>query len=141
MENVLEDSAVMQKTMELCQSILDDPAMKSMRQRIDAFMDDEKSRTQYEDLVSKGQALQEKQQAAIQLSGAEIEEFEAGRRALLENPVARGFIDAQEEMQQVQQSIQSYVRKTIELGRIPTADELSCGHGGCGCGSGGGGCC
>lgn len=139
----MEETAVMQKTLELCQTILEDPGIKSMRQRIDAFMEDETSRTQYENLVTKGQELQEKQQNAIQLTGEEIDRFETDRQALLENPIARGFIDAQEEMQQVQKSIQTYVRKTIELGRIPTAEELSCGHGGCGCGSGGGhgGCC
>ena len=57
MENVMEDTAVMQKTLELCQTILDDPSFRSMRDSIDAFMDDEKARSQYEDLVSKGQAV------------------------------------------------------------------------------------
>jgi hypothetical protein len=59
---------------------------------------------------------------------------------LLRNPVARGFIDAQEELQQVQRSVHQYVSKTLELGRLPTEEELDgggcCGenHGGCGCG-------
>ena len=36
--------------------------MRSVRERIDAFMGDEKTRAQYDALVAKGQALQEKQQ-------------------------------------------------------------------------------
>jgi hypothetical protein len=38
-------------------------------------------------------------------------------------------------MHQVQQSVHHFVSKTLELGRMPTEDELeagSCGHG-CGC--------
>jgi len=60
---------------------------------------------------------------------------EQHREALLNNPVARGFMDAQEELHQVQESIQQYVTKTLELGRVPSEEEMdsgSCGHG-CGC--------
>jgi hypothetical protein len=54
---------------------------------------------------------------------------------LLGNPVARGFLDAQEELHEIQSSIHKHISKTIELGRLPVAADLeegSCGHG-CGC--------
>ena len=91
MQTTLEETPVMQKTRELCQTILDQPTMQSIRQRIDAFMGN-----------------------------------------------AREFMDAQEELHELQQSVQTYVNKTLELGRLPTESELShgsCGHG-CGCGHG-----
>ena len=135
MEITIEESPVIRKTRELCQTLLDEPGVRSIRQRIDAFMDDEKSRSQYEELVAKGEALQEKQQNAVQLTDTEIAEFEQQREGLLNNPVARGFLDAQEELQQVQQSVHKYIKKTLELGRIPAEEDLaegSCGHG-CGC--------
>jgi hypothetical protein len=49
--------------------------------------------------------------------------------------VASGFLDAQEEMHELQHAVSKQVKKTIELGRIPTAEDLEggCGHGGCGC--------
>jgi len=52
--------------------------------------------------------------------------------------VAREFLDAQQELHEVQQSIQKYINKTIELGRLPTEDELGSGccgehEHGCGC--------
>jgi cell fate (sporulation/competence/biofilm development) regulator YlbF (YheA/YmcA/DUF963 family) len=136
MPTTIEETPVMQKTRELCQTILDQPSMQSIRQRIDAFMGDEGTRGQYDDLVNKGQALQQKQQMAIALSGEEVAEFEKHRDALMKNQVARDFMDAQEELHQVQQSVQKYVNKTLELGRLPTEEEMSegsCGHG-CGCG-------
>jgi cell fate (sporulation/competence/biofilm development) regulator YlbF (YheA/YmcA/DUF963 family) len=135
MEITIEESPVIRKTRELCQTLLDEPGVRSIRQRIDAFMEDEKSRSQYEELVAKGEALQEKQQNAVQLTDKEIAEFEQQREGLLNNPVARGFLDAQEELQQVQQSVHKFIKKTLELGRIPAEEDLaegSCGHG-CGC--------
>jgi len=136
MQTAIEETAVISKTKELCQAILDQPNMPSIRQRVDAFMGDEETRTQYDALMNKGQALEQKQQLSLPLSGEEIADFEQHREALLINPVARGFIDAQEELHQVQESIQHYVSKTLELGRVPTDEEMSggsCGHG-CSCG-------
>jgi hypothetical protein len=85
--------------------------------------------------MSKGQALHEKQHQSLPISGEEAADFESHREALLKNPVARGFLEAQEELHDVQHSIQKYVSKTLELGRIPTTEDMeegSCGHG-CGC--------
>jgi cell fate (sporulation/competence/biofilm development) regulator YlbF (YheA/YmcA/DUF963 family) len=136
MEMMIEATPVMQKTKELCQTILDQPDMRDMRRRIDAFMGDENARNQYEGLVNKGEALQQKQQMAVPLSGEEIADFEQHRDSLMKNPVARGFMDAQEEMHTLQHSVQKYISKTLELGRLPTDEEMEsggCGHGGCGC--------
>ena len=136
MQTTIEETPVMQKTRELCQTILDQPNMQSIRRRIDAFMGDDKTRNNYDDLVQKGQALQQKQQMAVALTGQEIADFEQHRDTLMKNPVAKDFLDAQEELHQVQQSVHQYVNKTLELGRLPTEEEMSggsCGHG-CGCG-------
>jgi len=134
MQTTTEETHVTVKTKELCQAILDQPNFQEWRRNIDAFLNDEKSRAQYDGLVSKGQALQHKQQNALPLSGEEVADFEQHREALLKNPVARGFLDAQQELHELQESIQHYVSKTLELGHLPTAEEMesSCGHG-CGC--------
>jgi cell fate (sporulation/competence/biofilm development) regulator YlbF (YheA/YmcA/DUF963 family) len=135
MHTTIEETSVTQKTKELCQAILDQPNMPSIRQRMDAFMADETTRAQYDGLMTKGQALQQKQQMSMPLSPEEIADFERHKESLLNNSVARGFLDAQEELHQVQESIQQYVSKTLELGRVPSDEEMSegsCGHG-CGC--------
>src|SRR5438067_13906970 len=77
METMIEESPVILKTKELCQAILDQASMQSIRQRVDAFMADDKSRAQYEGVMTKGQALQQKQQNSMPLSGAEITELES----------------------------------------------------------------
>ena len=130
MPNIIEE-----KTRELCQAIVDQPEMASIRRRIDTFMTDQSARGQYEAVMSRGNALHEKQHNGQPLDGGEIADFEKQRDTLLQNPVARGFLDAQEELHQLQHAIQKHVAKTLELGRVPTATDLeegSCGHG-CGC--------
>src|ERR1051325_11666416 len=59
METMTEESTILAKTRELCQAILDEPNMRAVRERVDAFMGDEKARSLYDGLVSKGQALQQ----------------------------------------------------------------------------------
>ena len=135
MQAIAEESAVIQKTRELCQALLDQPDVQSMRQRIDAFVADDRAKAQYDLLMVKGQALQQKQQLGAPLSNDEISDFEQHREAFVNNPVAKGFLDAQEEMNQLQQSLGQYVTKTFELGRVPGPEDFdggSCGHG-CGC--------
>jgi cell fate (sporulation/competence/biofilm development) regulator YlbF (YheA/YmcA/DUF963 family) len=129
-----DDSAVILKTRELCETLAAQPAFLSIRERIGAFMADENARAQYEDVSALSQTLQYKQRMGEGLSEAEVASFETKRGELLNNPVARSYLDAQEEMQAVRQSIAMYVMKTFELGRLPEKDDFhSCGSG-CSCG-------
>src|ERR1035441_1334972 len=98
MEATIEETAITRKTRELCQMILDEPSMQALRQRIDTIMADEETRAQYDGLIAKGQVLQEKQQRSVALTGEEISDFEQHRDSLMNNPVARGFLDAQQEI-------------------------------------------
>jgi cell fate (sporulation/competence/biofilm development) regulator YlbF (YheA/YmcA/DUF963 family) len=136
MASTIEETPITRKTRELCQTILDEPSLQALRQCIDNFMADVQTRAQYDGLVTKGQELQQKQQQSMPLTGEEISAFEEHRDSLLKNPVARGFLDAQEELHQVQESIHKYVSKTIKLGHLPSEEEMTsgcCGHDGCGC--------
>lgn len=131
-----QDTAVLQKTRELCQTLADQPEFKEIRQRIDAFMADNDAQSQYQMVMEKGELLQHKQQMGMPLTSDEITDFEKQRDALVNNPVARAFLDAQQEMHKVQESVGQYVAKTFELGRLPTTDDFSSGSCGpsCGCG-------
>jgi cell fate (sporulation/competence/biofilm development) regulator YlbF (YheA/YmcA/DUF963 family) len=134
MQTMTQDTAITRKTRELCQAILDQPELAAARQSIDRFIADDRAKAQYESLMTKGQALQQKQQQA-RLTDEEIAAFNKERDALMNNPVARGFLDAQEEMHHVHESINKFVTKTLELGRMPTDEEMQSGCGdGCGCG-------
>ena len=129
------EDAVRQKTLELCETIVQQAQFQNIRQRVDSFMADSAAQQQYQSLNEKGRALHERQHQGLPLDGKEIAAFDSERDAFLSNPVAKGFIDAQEEMQGLQQEVQQLVTKTFELGRVPAEEDLqegSCGHG-CGC--------
>ena len=130
-----EDSSIIQKTRELCESILEHPDFKSVRQNIDAFMADEKAKQEYQNLVERSEELNHKQHQGVTLSDAEVNEFKSQREKVVNNPLAANFIRAQQEMHGIQESVNKYLSKTMELGRVPTdadMDDGSCGHG-CGC--------
>lgn len=140
-----EDSAVMVKTRELCSTIANDAAFLAMIGRVELFLDDDAARLQYQSVNERGEELHQKQHSGIELSSREIKEFEEARDALLSNEVARNFLEAQRELETLQRSIGKYVGMTLELGRVPTADDFAQAQGGGGCcggnGGGGGGCC
>ena len=136
MQTTIEETAITQKTRELCEAILEQPEYQAARKNIEAFHADDKSRAQYDGLMIKGQALQQKQQMSLPLTGEEIATFEKERDALMTNPVARGFLDAQEQMHEFQETVNQLLSKTLELGRVPNPEDLDsggCGHGSCGC--------
>lgn len=126
------------KARELCETIVAQPQWTSIRNRIDAFLSDDSARGQFDAVNTKGRALHERQHSGEPLNGQEIADFEKQRDALLKNPVARGFLEAQDELHEIQHSVQKYISKTLQTGRVPTEADLkeeegSCGNGNCGC--------
>jgi cell fate (sporulation/competence/biofilm development) regulator YlbF (YheA/YmcA/DUF963 family) len=139
MSIVAEESAVIEKTKELCAQIATDPSFLSLQASVERFLNDDSARLQYQSVHERGEELHHKQRAGVELGATEIREFEAAREALFENEVARDFLSAQRELENLQKEIGKYVGATIELGRVPTADDLADKSGGC-CGGGGCGC-
>ncbi len=132
--NVQTEDVVLQKTRELCEAIVQQPQFQSIRQQVDSFMADAKAQEQYDSLSEKGRQLHHKQQQGLELAPAEISAFDAEREAFFRNPVARGYVDAQEAMHHIQEEVNQFVSKTFELGRVPSAEDLESGSCGSGCG-------
>lgn len=136
MNSLINAPAIADKTRELCQAILAHPAFQAAQGHISAFVADSNARAQYESVVSKGQQLRQRHQLDGIISQAELEAFESERNALLANPVVRAFLEAQTELHELRCGIEQQVALTLELGRLPTAEDLEsqgCGEG-CNCG-------
>jgi cell fate (sporulation/competence/biofilm development) regulator YlbF (YheA/YmcA/DUF963 family) len=141
--NLLEDnSAVMGKTRDLCETIANDSYYREVFQKVEKFLGDDEARLSYQSVHESGQALNQKQQSGLQLSDSEIAEFEGARTQLLNNPIASDFMQAQETLDALQSSVSRMVGMTLELGRVPTPEDIAQASGGgcCGGGGGGGGC-
>ncbi|MDB6079322.1 MAG: control of competence regulator comk ylbf/ymca [Akkermansiaceae bacterium] len=134
-----EESAVMSKTRELCEAIASDTRFAQLQKNVERFLDNDAARMMYQGVHERGEELHQKQHAGITLSAAEIKEFEAAREALMKNDVARAFMDAQGELEELQRTISKHIGMTLELGRVPEAEDFAeadgggCCGGGCGC--------
>lgn len=131
-----KDSPVIEKLKELCATLVEQPSFQDIRQRIDAFADDTETREQYEHLCDLQEMLQAKDGQGIPLSDEEVADYDQKRDALFANPVASAFMDAQQELHKLQETVGQYVSKTFKLGRVPTDDDFEAGKCGprCGCG-------
>lgn len=137
METAVQSSPVDEKIRDLCQAILERPDFTDLRRRIDAFMADEKVKYEYQMLNDSGSLLQQKQQHGVEITEEEVGRFEALRSSFMGNPVATEFLDAQQEMSRIQDSILKHIQKTVELGRVPSVEDMNdgscCNNHGCGC--------
>ncbi|MFT5495876.1 MAG: cell fate (sporulation/competence/biofilm development) regulator YlbF (YheA/YmcA/DUF963 family) [Kiritimatiellia bacterium] len=136
-----KETPVIEKARELCDVLASQSSFKALQASVQAFMDSSEVQAMYHGLGSKQAALQEKQQSGMPLSDEEIADFDKDRDDLLANPIAKGFLDAQKSMKELQKTFNSYLSLTFELGRCPTSDEVDeeqNASGGC-CGGGGGG--
>ena len=125
-----------QKTRELCQAIVELPNFTEIKQSVDAFMADELIKFKFQMVTQKSEILQAKQNSGAPISNDEIMAFQQIRDELMENPVAKNFLDAQQQLAQIQDSVVRHMTKTFELGRLPSAEDMddgSCCSSGCGC--------
>jgi cell fate (sporulation/competence/biofilm development) regulator YlbF (YheA/YmcA/DUF963 family) len=135
--NLLEDdSVVMSKAKDLCETIASDAEYKGLLAKVEAFLANDEARLTYQSVQESGQKLNQKQQSGLELAETEIAEFENARSALLANPVASDFLQAQQSLEALQMSVTRMVGMTLELGRVPTPEDIAQASGGGCCGGG-----
>jgi cell fate (sporulation/competence/biofilm development) regulator YlbF (YheA/YmcA/DUF963 family) len=128
------DSAFQLKLGELCGALAARPDFAELRRKVDAFMNDESAKFQYQMLSERSSMLQMKQNSGTPISPEEFGQFEALREGVLKSTVAVEFMDAQQEIGRIQEQILSHIHKTLELGRVPTKEDFdSCCSSSCGC--------
>jgi len=130
----------MEKTRDLCAAIVGHADFGLLQEKVEEFLADDAARSQFQNVQELGEELHHKQHAGIELGETEVMEWEEARAGLTENDLVRSFLEARNQLESVQRSIGRYIGMTMELGRLPTADEIAVkeggccgGHGGCGC--------
>ncbi|MES2997506.1 MAG: YlbF family regulator [Verrucomicrobiota bacterium] len=143
MSALAANSAVLEKTRALCAEIAGDATVRRLQDEVERFLANDEARLQYQSVHEQGEQLHEKQHSGIELGKAEIKSFEDARSSLFGNPLAVGFMEAQQTLTGLQKQIGQYVGLTLELGRVPTAEDIENASGGgcCGGHDEGGGCC
>ena len=123
----------------LCETLLRSADYRSAQNRINRFLADANAKRQFIALNETGKELEARRRQGEELTEADIQSFNRQRDTMLQNLVIREFMEAENALQATHSTISRYVAKTLELGRIPAAEDLDSG-GCCGGGGGGGGC-
>jgi cell fate (sporulation/competence/biofilm development) regulator YlbF (YheA/YmcA/DUF963 family) len=124
METKAKESPITQRTLELCQAIVEQSDFQTLKEKLDAFMSNELLKYEYQQVNGMGDLLRMKQGQGLELKPEEITQFEALREKFLGNPVAQGFLDAQEQLQQLHEVVGRFLNKTFELGRRPEYEDV-----------------
>jgi cell fate (sporulation/competence/biofilm development) regulator YlbF (YheA/YmcA/DUF963 family) len=135
-QTCLDLKPIAKGTNQLCEAIVSQEGFAELYKKIAAFINDEKLKYEYGMLNDRGALLQQKQQAGVEIAEAEMADFEKLREEFMANPVATQFLEAQEEVQQVQDRIHQVIAKTFEVGHVPQSEDFdfcSDGFGNCGC--------
>ncbi len=135
MSMILEETTVTEKTLELCAAIVEQESFAKLQSQIEKFLNDDEARLQYQSVHERGDELNQKQRAGVELGDTEINAFEESREQLLRNTVVTDFMSAQKQLQSIQKTITQMVGLTLELGHVPTEDDIAAASGGC-CGGG-----
>jgi cell fate (sporulation/competence/biofilm development) regulator YlbF (YheA/YmcA/DUF963 family) len=137
MQTLTAEITIDEKIQDLCEAILGDSEYQGRVAHIEALLDDPVSKEDYVKFSQKGEEMHQKQHSGAEVTDADLDEYESLRKAADENPKVKNFMGAQNELNALHQKVSKYVSKTIENGKVPTAEEMNakegCCGGGCGC--------
>ena len=136
MEILSPNSAILDKTRELCSLILQSGEYQESAAKIDAFFNDKSAQASYRNFTKLGESLHQKQSAG-ELTEDDIEGYDAELASLKANPITGEFMTAEETLNGIVQQVSRMVGKALELGRLPEPEDLAgggcCSSGGCWC--------
>ena len=135
MEVLSPNSAILEKTRELCTLILQSGEYTENVSKVEKFFADETAQDQYRAFAKLGEELHQKQQAGT-ITETDIAGYESQLQELKANEVTAEFMQAEQSLNGIVSQISKLVGKTLELGRLPEPEDLEdgcCNSGGCGC--------
>lgn len=127
---------IQSKIIELCEALVADGDVQSARDKAETFLSDDAAMSLYREMATLGRSLHQKQHQGEEPGAEEISHFNALQDRCEANPVISGFLGAQKLLSGVAESVNAFVGKSLESGRVPAPEEMekkgSCGEG-CGC--------
>lgn len=133
----LETTTIQDKALELCHFIADAPEFSDAHEKIKIFMGDDAAKAVYNRWQEKGHELHRMSHEGKEPTDSDLEEFGKLKRDVEANPVAASFANAEATLDDTFRTVTKLLQKTLQMGRVPTAEELNdsgcCNEGGCGC--------
>lgn len=123
------------KIQELCAAIVADEEVQAARESAEAFLADSDAVKLYRETSLLGRELHQKNHGGAEVSPMDQRRFGELQDRCEAHPGIAAFIEAQQVLQGIAETVSTYVSKTLESGRVPTEEEMA-GQGGCGEGCG-----
>jgi cell fate (sporulation/competence/biofilm development) regulator YlbF (YheA/YmcA/DUF963 family) len=124
----------------LCAAIAADPEIQSARNAAETFLADEQAVSLYREVMTLGRTLEQRHRSGVELEPMEISRFQSLQDQADQHEIIQSFMSAQDALQTVASTVNGFITKTLEKGRVPALEEVVGSGGGC-CGGGGGGGC
>lgn len=140
MATLLEPATIDGKARELCHHIVDQPEFIAGRKQIEAFLEDAEAQNIYRAWQEKAHELHRMGHEGLQPNESDLAEMERLRQAVADNPAAANFTEAEEGMNAIFSTVTKLLQTTLQIGRVPSEEEMAAQSSGCCGGSGGGGC-
>jgi cell fate (sporulation/competence/biofilm development) regulator YlbF (YheA/YmcA/DUF963 family) len=128
--------AITAQIQSLCEAIAADPEVQAARQSAEAFLANEAAVSLYRDVVTMGRNLEQQHRSGLDIDDEDLGRFQALQSKADADENIQAFNAAQEILQDVATHVNGFVTKTLEKGRVPNAEEVFSGNGGCGSGCG-----
>ena len=130
MSIISDNSPIISKTKDLCEAIVANAEYTALMSTVEAFLNNDEARLLYQSVHERSEEFRNKQRSGVELGESEIDSFKDVRSQMEQNDVVMDFLGAQDELQTVQSAVSKYVGMTLELGRVPTEEDLAAADGG-----------
>lgn len=111
-------------TTKLCDALAQDQKIISSKARIGLFFQNADATKLFQDVNNYGEELRNKHLAGMAPTEEEIAKFDELRQAVVENDLARGFLEARQQIDEVLGTINQFLGMSIDLGRAPSLEEV-----------------
>lgn len=118
----------------LCHAIATDPGVLAAREQAEAFLADDQAVGLYRDMMNLARLLEDRHRAGEDIADDEVRVLDDLQEKADANELIRTFQTVQDTLQNVASTVNAYVTKTLEKGRVPAPEEMVSGSCGTGCG-------
>ncbi|MES2594313.1 MAG: YlbF family regulator [Verrucomicrobiota bacterium] len=120
----------------LCATIAADPEIQSARNAAETFLADEGGVSLYREVMTLGRTLEQRHRSGAELEPTEVNRFQDLQEQADQHDGIQSFMAAQDKLQNLANTLNTFIAKTLEKGSVPAAEEVmgsGCCGGGCGC--------
>lgn len=118
------NSEVQELTTKLCNALASDQKIISAKARIGLFFQNADATKLFQEVNTYGEELRNKHLAGMPPTEEEIAKFDELRKAVVENDLARGFLEARQQIDEILGTINQFLGMSIDLGRAPSPEEV-----------------